>query len=86
MDPIALNYVRTENGFCSVYYRRADTRKLYCFQLADNRSKTFDLMVCTQDGEPSHKVDRPYTISRLPPDDCATARDFIAWRSRQQEA
>lgn len=61
-----LKYHSTDNGNCCVYYKdtNKENKTLYCMQLETRRPHTlFNLLVCSRDGEPSHKVDmNNYTI------------------------
>jgi len=68
---------RTENGNCRVYYRD-DARRLVCFQ--ETFRGRFELLACSSDGEPSHPIaHEDVVLDKLPADDCATSRAFIAW-------
>lgn len=82
-----LRFVRTDNGNCRVYYqaprdaRATRDRKLFCFQAGHLRG-TFELHVCTRDGEPSFPISHSqYAIDRWPDDNSATAVEFSIWAS-----
>ena len=55
-----LKYHSTNNGHCIVYYtdeNRTMNRTLYGMQLETTRPAIkFNLLVCSKDGEPSHRV------------------------------
>lgn len=53
---INLKFHSNDNDNCRVYYTDARGR-LYCFQILDYRAKTFELLTCSRDGEPSCPVD-----------------------------
>lgn len=44
-------------GFCREYYRGVETGTLYCLQEDNGQGKDKTPYICTQDGEPSHKID-----------------------------
>lgn len=46
-----------------VYYRDADTRRLYCW-LCYGPPKAWAFYVCSRDGEPSHEVAPPEGMSK----------------------
>lgn len=46
-----LKYHSSDNGNCRVYYKCQS--RLYCFQIENYREKTFSLLSCSRDGEPS---------------------------------
>ena len=50
---IDLKYHSADNGNCRVYYKALN--RLYCWQIT-NRDGDFELLVCSRDGEPSHKA------------------------------
>lgn len=72
-----IKFHRTDNGNCRVYYRD-EARRLVCFQ--ESFRGRFELLACSSDGEPSHPIaHEAVTLDKLPADDCATSRAFIAW-------
>lgn len=82
-----LRFVRTDNGNCRVYYQssrdanRMRDSRLYCFQAGHKRG-TFELHVCTRDGEPSFPISHSqYAIDRWPDDSSTTAIEFAVWAS-----
>jgi hypothetical protein len=56
---------RLDPDNCRVYYRRED-RRLFCIYM-ESRDKAgvphFVFMPCSQDGEPSHKIDMPDALA-----------------------
>ena len=63
-----LQYHSTNNGHCIVYYKDTDklNRTLYGMQLETKRPAIkFNLLVCSKDGEPSHRV--PLENYSVPP-------------------
>jgi hypothetical protein len=75
---LKLKYLELDNGYCRAYYK-GPNRSLYCFQEAARG--TYELLVCTRDGEPSHPIGySSVLLDTLPPDDGSrTAVDFTAW-------
>lgn len=54
---INLKYYRSDSGFCRVYFKTPDKKKLYCIQKAGHYSnRWFELMPCTSDGEPEYSL------------------------------
>lgn len=52
-----LKFVRHDRGFCRVYYRGAEDRKLYCVQ-EDSRG-VHAFYACSKDGEPEVECTMP---------------------------
>lgn len=84
--PINLKYDSPDNGNCRVYYRNG--RRLFCFQIADYRAKTFELLTCSRDGEPECPVNMAAIGNVALPGDmdesiCRELAEFMvsrAWR------
>jgi len=58
-DKIPLKYHSTDTGFCRVYYRNPENRRLYCFQNEGfGRQVNLKFYPCTADGEPICEIDR----------------------------
>jgi len=77
MDEVA-RFDSEDNGSCRVYYKRAG--KLYCWQIENYRQKTFSLLICTRDGEPSHAITgsvEPWRV--LCPGETLIGRELNAW-------
>lgn len=50
-------FIRHDPGNCRTYYRRDQSRRLYCLQAGYGHE--FDWLICSKDGEPSHEVAWP---------------------------
>lgn len=74
---LALKFKMVDSGNCRVYYTDPNKR-LLCFQLASR--KTFELLYCTQEGEPSHTIDHlNKVVLDYPLSEPGIAADFIEW-------
>lgn len=72
-----INLTRIDNDNCRVYYRDAENR-LFCYQQSTRGS--YELFVCSRDGEPSHAIDQQaHKIDVFPSTKCATAIGFQSW-------
>lgn len=77
-----LNFVRTDNDNCRVYYRTIRDKR--CFQ--EDRPGEFTYYLCSKDGEPECEAETLFQLDRLPGDDSATTTAFRKWweaRSRE---
>ena len=79
-----LKYISTDNGFCRAYYKAKERPgKLYCMQLASNRTKDYELLSCSSDGEPSCPIKPGFVASiEMPAGDDATDRELRAYLDR----
>jgi hypothetical protein len=77
--------IGVDNGNCRVYYRLrlGQVYRVYCFQ--EDRPGEFVYYACSSDGEPSFTATTPSKIRGLPPDDCATGRNFRTWLGTQSK-
>ncbi|WP_162892752.1 hypothetical protein [Pseudomonas savastanoi] len=74
---LALKFKMVDSGNCRVYYTDPNKR-LLCFQLASR--KKFELLYCTQEGEPSHTIDHlNKVVLDFPLSEPGIAADFIEW-------
>lgn len=60
MNRINFKYHSAHNGFCRVYYTA--NRRLYCLQASHGTE--FEMLSCSQDGEPSCPI-RPEAIGNI---------------------
>ena len=73
----ALKFKRLDSGNCRVYYTDPNKR-LLCFQLASRKS--FELLYCTDEGEPSHTIEHlNKDVIDFPQSEPGIAADFIEW-------
>ncbi|VVP30872.1 hypothetical protein PS880_04332 [Pseudomonas fluorescens] len=74
---LTLKFKMVDSGNCRVYY--TDPNKgLLCFQLASRKS--FELLYCTGEGEPSHTIEHlNKDVLDFPPSEPGIAADFIEW-------
>lgn len=74
---LALTFNMVDSGNCRIYYTDPKKR-LLCFQLASR--KTFQLLYCTRDGEPSHTIEHlNKEVLDFPQSEPGIAADFIEW-------
>ncbi len=77
---LALKFKMVDSGNCRVYYTDPNKR-LLCFQLANR--KTFELLYCTGEGEPSHTIEHlNKDVLDFPDSEPGIAADFIEWWER----
>ena len=77
---LALKFKTVDSGYCRIYYTDPNKR-LLCFQLASR--KNFELLYCTQEGEPSHTIDHlNKDVIDFPVSEPGIAADFIEWWGR----
>jgi hypothetical protein len=74
-------FMHTDNGMCRSYYKEKNTTDLYCLQ--EETSASYNLYVCTQDGEPSFSVSPNPKITSFENPTCDTITgkqivDFLA--------
>jgi hypothetical protein len=76
---------RVDNGFSRVYYvdKSKTSNRLLCYQECDK--STFQLYVCSSDGEPSHVIDHQQyvEISPLPDGQSNIEKSLTKWLVRQ---
>jgi len=77
-----LKFKETDNDNCRVYYQHE--RRWFCFQQTTRTE--MELLVCTSDGEPSHRIEGPFGLDELPEDDCSTSALFLNWITRPEVA
>lgn len=74
---LALKFKMVDSGNCRVYYTDPNKR-LLCFQLASRKS--FELLYCTAEGEPSHTIEHlNKDVIDFPQREPGIATDFIEW-------
>jgi hypothetical protein len=74
---LALKFKMVDSGNCRVYYTDPNKR-LLCFQLASRKS--FELLYCTDEGEPSHTIEHlNKDVLDFPQSEPGIAADFIEW-------
>ncbi|NMY12441.1 hypothetical protein HBO38_29120 [Pseudomonas veronii] len=77
---LALMFKMVDSDNCRVYYMDPNKR-LLCFQLTSR--KDFELLYCTQEGEPSHTIDHfNKDVIDFPVGEPGIAADFIEWWGR----
>jgi len=83
---MAFKYHSTDNGNCRVYYTCG--RHLYCHQLGTRwglepaEPTPFEFLVCSRDGEPSHKT-KPLTPVEQTRGDETTDYELRTWLARE---
>ena len=74
---LALKFKTVDSGYCRIYYTDPNKR-LLCFQLESRNN--FELLYCTQEGEPSHTIDYlNKVVLDFPLSEPGIAADFIEW-------
>lgn len=64
---IVLRWKFSDPGFCRAYYKNPENRALYCVQYGIRPTDDVELYVCTDDGEPSHRVRTDNKLIERPP-------------------